>query len=212
MCSGPVIFTLNLGEAQMQGSAVNTCFLFWDLGVSACASWVQAWGSIIALAVTGGGLVYQASQQRKLAQTMARKEAAESYLRRAGAMHAIAGAANMLLLRFIDEFTTREAVIEKVASGEHEFLIGELKAMETWIAGVPVHDLPEEVLRETLILSSSVRQLLCTLKIAFLICHDMTADQFSEFAGALPIARSSIAGSALALAVHVSRARYRAEA
>jgi len=197
----------------MQSSALmNTCFLFWDLEVGACASWVQAWGSIIALAVTGGGLVYQAKQQRKLAETMARKAAAESYLRRAGAMNAIAGAANDLLLGLIDELTTREILIAKVESGGHDFLLGELKAMKKWIGDVPVHDLPEEVLRETLILSSSLRQLLRTLEVAVAICQDMTENQFLELQVALPKARSSIAGSALVMAIHVSKAQWRAEA
>ena len=127
-------------------------------------------------------------------------------------MYAIANAANNLILGLIDELITREALIGKVAGGGHEFLVGELKAMEMWIGAVPVHDLPEEVLRETLILSSSVRQLLDMLKMAFSICQHMTVDQFAEFSGALPKARSSIAESAVGLAIHVSRARHRAEA
>ena len=184
---------------------------FWDLKAEACASWVQAWGSIIALAITGGGLVYQAHKQRELDAARFRRSAAEAYLRRAGGLSALAEAAKTTLVKLIEEVSDRQALANVVTRGAHEFVLDELAAMENWLQGVPVYDLPQEVVCEMLVLASNVRQLRRILAVAF-SGQGLSTAEFASFRETLPKARASIEHSADTLAKHVALARQRAEA
>jgi hypothetical protein len=191
----------------MSNTAAETCFVFWDLGVQACAAWVQAWGSILALAVAAAGLIYQARQQKKLAESLAKRDAKEQYLRRVGAFGAIATGANNLALQLIDHVTDRATFAREVLEGKFEQTALELRAMERWLYDVPIYDVPQEALHQMMVLSSSVRQLRNIVDTGIRLSGQMDDIQFQSFREALPNARDPIAGSAVILNVWTNRAR-----
>lgn len=191
--------------------ASDSCFILWDLGVQACAAWVQAWGSILALAIASVGLVYQARQQKRLAESLATRDAADRYLRRVGAFAAIASGANKLLLKLIEQVTDRATFAHEVLEGKYQYVALELLAMERWLYDVPIYDVPHEALNQMMVLASSVRQLRHIVDTALGLSEHMDEAQFQSFRETLPNARNAIAESAIIFEVWTKQARHRTE-
>ena len=187
-------------------ATTSGCFYFWNLGAEACASWVQAWGSILALGITGFGILYQADQQRKLAASVAKSTENRIYSSRSGALSALATGANSLLIHLIEIVSERKAFVEKSLMGGFEIYMLELKSIERWLENTPIHDLPDNLIDELLIITGNLRQVRYQFGVAVRNSETIDEDQFSDFKTMLLDSRRGIATSAVVFEYRTSLA------
>jgi hypothetical protein len=159
----------------------ETCLLFpWGLTRSECASWVQAWGSILALGLGIGVAIYQArAQQRSTLRGLAEERRHEK-LRVAETLGELAKRSLKLQQYLSGKLKDRQAVHD--AAEDHlPFDLPELKALLVSLEAIELHALPASLVAPSLYLRSTVRQFKAKVEMALQFHGSMDAAAFTDF-------------------------------
>lgn len=165
----------------MSYAVLETCiFLPLDLTRSECASWVQAWGSILAIIIAVGIAIVQARRQQQNTLHAIREERRLDLLRAAEAFHVLAQNSLLLQKSIAAKLVSREAVYNAAETGL-PFDLPDLLALENWLDGVELHNLPATLIPPALKLASAVRQFRFKVRNVLGAHKDMNADAFQDF-------------------------------
>lgn len=158
----------------------QTCLLLpVDLTRSECASWVQAIGSILAIAAAVGVAIYQASRQQAITRQAMLDQANAANLSVAETLAELAKASLNLQKHFENNLKTREAVMEAAAygmKGDMSMLVG----LEQFLYAIELHKLPQPLVKLGLILASSITQLRVKIEQVLRINRQMRAEEFDD--------------------------------
>lgn len=152
----------------------ETCLFFpWDLTRGECASWVQAWGSILAIFFAVLVAVYQAKKQQQNTMDALAEERRQDYLRTAETFHELAR--NCLKLqRFIaGKLVSRDAVYAAAADGL-PFDMPNLRALERSLDRIQLPAIPGSLVPLSMMLTTTVRQF--RIKVDMALKHHRTMD------------------------------------
>lgn len=151
----------------------QTCLLIpVVLKSSDCAAWVQALGSIAAIAAAiwiGNKQVKSVLQQSK-----------ETKLASAEALCELSKAALNLQKHFEKNLSSRDAVHEAGDTGL-VFDMAMLEGLEKSLSSIQFHQLPASLVRLALILSSGITQLRMKVQTAIRVHREMDAAAFDDF-------------------------------
>ncbi|WP_374515337.1 hypothetical protein [Niveibacterium sp.] len=159
------------------------CFLS-NLSSSEWASWVQAIGSIAAIAGAVGIAIWQAKQQHKASLDLLRAERRMARVEAAKAFLSLSTGALRLLQHSAEAFPDRESVHD-TAEGRKFFDLGELKVIEGAVQAISLQSLPHELVRLAMIVSSTVRQFRENVELSIQRHRQMDAENFKQFFDAL---------------------------
>lgn len=169
------------------------CFMS-NLTSSEWASWVQALGSIAAIIGAVGIAIWQSRQQHKASLALLRAERQLARIEQAKAVLALSTGALSLLEHSANAFPDREAV-HNTAEGRRYFDFGELRVVEGAIQGILPHTLPHELVRLTMIVSSTVRQFRENIEFAVQNYRKLDAGQYAKLFDALSGLQKSLAST-----------------
>lgn len=114
----------------------ETCFLLpFGLSRGECASWVQAWGSILAIVGTAGAAIYQARRQYQSTMAGLRLQQKQAHLQVAETLEQLATNTLKLQQHIAEKLTTREAV-KAAADDGLPFDLPELRSLERSLESV----------------------------------------------------------------------------
>lgn len=159
----------------------ETCFLLpFGLTRGECASWVQAWGSILAIVGTAGAAIYQARRQYQSTMAGLRLQQKQAHLQVAETLEQLATNTLKLQQHIAEKLTTREAV-EVAADDGLPFDLPELRSLERSLESVALHELPATLVSPSMMLSWSVRQFRAKVEMALQFHRTMDAAAFDDF-------------------------------
>ena len=180
------------------------CFLS-NLTSSEWASWVQAIGSIAAIVGSVLIAVWQANRQHQASLDLLRAEKRLARVESAKALLSLSTGALRLLEHSARAFPNRESVHD-TAEGRKYFDFGELRVVEGAIQAISLHTLPHELVRLTMIVSSSVRQFRENIEYAVQNHRQMDGDAFDALFEALAGLVKSLALTCKDMETEVQRA------
>ncbi len=132
----------------------QTCFFFpWGLTPSECASWVQAWGSILAIVGSVALAVWQTRRQLRVTHRQRQAERMQV----AEALLALARSSRGLQIHLGEQLDSREAV-QLAEQGNLPTAMTELHALERALAHIPLQALEPVLLGPASMLASSMHQ------------------------------------------------------
>lgn len=159
----------------------QTCLLFpVDLTRSECASWVQAIGSILAIAAAVGVAIYQANRQQAITRQAIIDQANAANLSVAETLAELAEASLNLQKHFEKNLNTRDAVMEAATYGLRSDM-SMLQGLEQYLYAIDIHKLPQPLVRLGLILASSITQLRLKVDQVLRINRHMRSEEFEDF-------------------------------
>lgn len=185
------------------------CFLS-DLTSSEWAAWVQAVGSIVAIAGSVGIAIWQSKQQHKASMALLLAEKRFARIELAKAILSLSTSALQLLKYSTKAFPDRQSVHD-TAEGRRHFDFGELRVVEGAIQAVPLHTLPHELVQLTMIVNSTVRQFRENIEFAIQTYRQMDADAFNTFFETLSTLTDSLSRSCDDIKTEVRRAESEAQ-
>ena len=150
-----------------------------DLSSSELASWVQAFGSIVAIFAAAMIAVWQARRQQEIALAVHREESRHARRESAKSLLVLCRNCANASAHFTSELSSMEAIY-LVASGEKHFDFEELTALRDAAASVQLHQLPDVLIGPAMALAATVRQLRQTVEIAIREHRKMDAEGFSN--------------------------------
>lgn len=167
------------------------CFLS-NLSSSEWASWVQAVGSIVAIIGAVAIAVWQARQQHKASLDLLRAEKRLARTESAKAILSLSTGALRLLEHSARAFPDRQSVYD-AAEGRTYFDFGELRVVEGAVQAISLHTLPHELVRLTMIVSSTVRQFRENIEFAVQNYRQLDGSAFEKLFEALAGLSKSLA-------------------
>jgi hypothetical protein len=166
------------------------CFLT-GLTSSEWAAWVQAIGSIAAIMGAVGIAIWQARQQHSASMAVLKAERSFARLEAARALRELSTGALRLLENSTKAFPDCEAVHD-TAEGRRFFDFGELRVIEGAIQAVPLHSLPHDLVRLTMITGSCVRQFRENIEFAIPRHREMDSKDFTSLFDSLSALTKSL--------------------
>jgi len=157
---------------------MNELCMFTGLTSSEWAAWVQAIGSIAAIAGAVGIAIWQSRKQHQTSLAALKAQHSLARLEAARALQELSIAAHRLLEHSTKAFPDRQAVHD-TAEGRRFFDFGELRVIEGALQAVPLHALPHDLVRLTMILGSCVRQFRENIEFAMPRHRQMDAQEFT---------------------------------
>jgi hypothetical protein len=145
-----------------------------------CASWVQAWGSIIAIVAAVSIAVWQAKKQQKVSMDALSEGRRLEHIRMAQALRELATNSLSLQRHVVSQLPNRQDVHD-VAEGHKHLDLSELGALERSLESIDLHSLPASLISLSLVLRSTVRQFREMVIGAMQIHRQMDADAFKKF-------------------------------
>lgn len=158
---------------------MNQLCVFSGLTSSEWAAWVQAIGSIAAILGSVGVAVWQSQQQHRTSMATLKAERSFARLEAARAIQELSTGALRLLEHSTKAFPDRQAVHD-TAEGRRFFDFGELRVIEEAVQTIPLHTLPHEFVRLTMILGSCIRQFRESLEFALPQYSQMDSNAFDD--------------------------------
>lgn len=170
----------------------ETCSLLpFGLSRGECASWVQAWGSILAIAGTAGAAIYQAQTQHQSTIAGLRQEQKQAHPQVAETMGQLATNALKLQRHIAEKLDTRDA-IHAAAKHELPFDLPELRSLERALESVVLHQLPAALVSPSMGLAWTVRQFRTKVEMALQFHRTMDAEAFQDFFDSVSTMNSSL--------------------
>ena len=121
------------------------------------ASWVQAFGSILAIGGSVGVAIWQSNRQHR--NSLKRMNAEKKLARIESAKAILELSTNALhVLKHSERAFSNRETFHEIAAGNKYFDKGELRVIDGAIRAIPLYSLPHELVRLTMIVSSTVRQ------------------------------------------------------
>jgi hypothetical protein len=121
------------------------------------AAWVQAIGSVFAIAATGFGVWYQGNKQHESALLMYQLEKRNARIELANTLYQLALNCSKAVQFISSELNDKDAVNSFVQGGKHvDWAM--LRQLESALAGIPLIGLPSDLVSQPMILHSTIRQ------------------------------------------------------
>jgi hypothetical protein len=163
---------------------MNHLCLLTGLTSSEWAAWVQAIGSIAAILGAVGVAIWQSRQQHRTSLATLKVERSLARIEAARALQELSTGALRLLEQSTEAFPDRQAVYD-TAVGRRYFDFGELRVIEGAVQAIPLHTLPHDLVRLTLIVGSCVRQFRENIEFAISHHRNMDSNAFGTLFGGL---------------------------
>lgn len=196
----------------MFNNVAESCLLI-DIGLTRgeCASWVQAWGTVLALGVA---ILVSYLQGKKQTQISVASLRADWYLKRltaAESLNQIAIATTRLFENVCDEMKDREA-IENAAIDNLPWLMPEVSALANNLDGIDLHLMPSDIIGSTLILRMTLREFLDKVTMTLRLQRKMSAEEFEDFFSVTAQMKKSLDSSVQAIEKNIDKleAEYKA--
>ena len=142
------------------------------------AAWVQAIGSVIAIAATGFGVWYQSNRQHKSALALYKLEKRHTMLELAKTLSQLANNCHKMVQFITSEFNSREAV-DSVFRGEKHLDWVELRSIEGALKDIPLINIPSSLLTHVMVLTATIRQFRENIEFAIKTYREMDAAAFA---------------------------------
>lgn len=149
------------------------------LGTGDAAGWAQAVGTVLAIVTSAWTGLVLSNRARRQAIRDIRDAERRKQLGYAEALTTLAEKALALQRTIAAKLGSREAVAE-AASDRLPFDMAMLDGMERALFGVPLHELPQELITLTLILRETVRQCRMKIEMSFQFHRKMDATQYQD--------------------------------
>lgn len=172
----------------MDYKVCETCFLF-PLGLSRaeCASWVQAWGSIIAIFAA----VWIAKKQQSKTMAALKNERLQDKLQTAETLSVLAKNALKLQQDIAARYKDRTAISNNVNKID-TFVMPEVASLERSLDNIQLHTIPASLVTPFMFLSAIVRQFKIKMEDVLLHHRQMDEADFSDFFKSLDEMKVSI--------------------
>lgn len=159
---------------------MNVLCLSTDLTSSELAAWVQAIGSIVAIAVALFVAAYQARRQFRSAQDIQAIQQQSAKKETAATLSEVAKICVTTVKFLSTEIDTREKV-NFIAKGDRHFDLEQIKRLDYAITEIPVHALPSNFVLPMFLLSSVIRQFAAKVEQVLRVHSSMNSDSFDDF-------------------------------
>ena len=185
---------------------MNTLCLSTNLTSTEMAAWVQAVGSI--LAIFGAFLIagWQARRQFRNALALQHDERQTAKFQTAETLALLADNCLKAMEHLSSQVGSRESVYE-IGEGRIHFDIGQIGRLDDAVADIPLHDLPAELLQQTLVLGATLRQYREKVEQVLRVHRDMNASDFEDFFASLTSLRNSLSATCGDISADVERLR-----
>lgn len=135
---------------------MNSLCLSIDLTSAEWAAWVQAIGTIIAVAATASIAVWQSRRQHQSALALHKEEQRHARLEQAKTLLTLCQNCTKAAKHFATQMHDRESVY-LIAIKETYFDFGELQALQNATTNIPLYSLPSTLLTNAMILGATFR-------------------------------------------------------
>lgn len=180
----------NIAACAATSAAFVTCV--GQLGIGDAAGWAQAVGSILAIVISAVVAFSISSQERKRTLADMRRAARNREYEYADALAGLAQNSLLAQRHLQKKVGGREELAEAAADGL-PFDMSMIHDLERAVLAIPLHELPSELLRLTLILRSTIQQYRMKIEMAFQFHRKMDAAQHKDFFESLDKMNSSLA-------------------
>lgn len=162
------------------GPSMNElCFLA-NLSSSRWASWMQAVGSIVAIFAAAWLARYSAKLQQKSALQLHRTERRTARAEASVTLSVLARNSAKAMAHVTGQLPDRQA-LHDAAEGLKACDLGEVQRIDSYLAAIPLHELPGSLVTLTMILGSTVRQFREKTEMALRLHRQMDARMFDDF-------------------------------
>lgn len=159
---------------------MNELCIFSDLTGAEWAAWVQAIGSVVAIGAAAWIAIYQAKLQHNNALKLHKTEKQTEQLNITRTIYVLAVNSSKAMKHIGDQLNDRESV-HKAAEGLEPCDIGEIVRINTYLGGIPLHQVPHSLVTHTMVLGSSVRKFMEKVEMALELHRKMDASMFEDF-------------------------------
>ena len=159
---------------------MNQLCLFTNLTSAEWAAWVQAVGSVAAVAAAIWIASAQSSRQHKTSMQVLREEHRLARIELARTLLALSMNCQKLVKHITGQMPDR-STIHRIATGEAHLDLRELRILESAVDGIPLHSLPHTLVSFTMILGSTIRQFREKVEAALHFHREMDAKAFEKF-------------------------------
>jgi len=157
----------------------SLCFLS-NLTSAEWAAWVQAVGSVAAIAAAAWIAMHQVKLQHKSALELHQTELRTDRVDAGRTLSVLATNSSRAMRHVSGQLRDRESVY-KAAEGLIHCDIGELSRIDTYLGGIPLHSIPYPLVTPTMILGSTVRQFKEKVEMVLRVHRQMDAVMFEDF-------------------------------
>ena len=171
---------------------------------SEVAAWVQAIGSILAIAGALGAALWQAQVQHRNALTLFAMQQRHSRAELGRTLVALAENCARAIAHMTAHFSTRQ-LVHDVAEGRAPLDRGELERLDTALRSIPLHDLPGTLVTPTMVVSGVVRQFRERVELAIRAHRIMHSEEFAGLFQVLEEMNKSLRATVADIAVIVKR-------
>ena len=155
------------------------CFLS-NLTSTEWAAWVQAVGSVAAIAAAAWIAIHVARLQHRNALDLHMTEKRTERVDIAKTLSVLATNSSKSMRHIASQLNDRESV-HNAAEGLVPCDVGELCRIDSYLSDIPLHTVPHSMVTLTMILGSTVRQFKEKVEMALRLHRKMDADMFNDF-------------------------------
>ena len=167
------------------------CFLS-GLTSSEWAAWVQAIGSILAVAGAAFAVIYQAKKQHASALRVQHEQRVYERIETIKALLELSRNCGKLMQHVIDRINNDRTTFHEIATGDRHLDFDELIRAERAVMTIPLHTLPAKLLTYTMMVSSVVRQFRAKVESGFRFHREMDAAAFEDLFKSMPEMKVSL--------------------
>lgn len=141
---------------------------------------MQAVGSVVAIGAAAWIALHQAKLQHDNALELHKTEKRTDQLDITKTIHVLAVNSLKAMKHIAAQLNDRDSV-HKAAEGLEPCDVGEMVRIDTYLGGIPLHEVPHSMVTLTMILSSTVRQFKEKVEMALELHRKMDAKMFEDF-------------------------------
>lgn len=151
-----------------------------DLTSQEMAAWVQAVGSIVAIAAATWIAIWQGKKQHQNSLDLLSAERKHERTELAKTLSVLANNTLKMMLFLTKKIDSRQAVHD-IKDGEIHFDLGELQRLDAAIEGIKLHELPDTLVTPTMFISSTVRQFREKIEMTLRVYREMDSEAYEDF-------------------------------
>ena len=155
------------------------------------AAWVQALGSVAAIVAAAWIAIHQAKLQHRSALELHRTEQRTARVDIAKTLSVLATNSSKAMKHVSGQLNDRESV-HLAAEGLIHCDLGELRRIDTYLNGIPLHSVPYSLVTLTMILGSTVHQFKDKVEMTLRLHREMDANMFEDFCRTISEMNASI--------------------
>ncbi|WP_296641715.1 hypothetical protein [Thiobacillus sp. 65-1402] len=144
------------------------------------AAWVQAIGSVVAIFAAAYIARHQSRLQHRSALDLHMTELRTARVDMAKTLSVLAANASKVMQHIAGQLNDRESVY-RAAEGFIHCDLGELRRIDTYLNGIPIHSVPYSLVTITMTLGSTVRQFKEKVETTLRLHRQMNESMFDDF-------------------------------